>query len=167
MKRLLTISILAFALSGCGLIVPVSYSDKQTPEQKQQLSGVLDALAGDYIVVDSRKDDLKMVSLTVKRRDNDLLFIVNQKNGQNFLVTGQDCTGYSRESWKAVMCHRIPEGLNFITFDLLDKPREIKDNAIILPFPTMEVKAGDYLVDFDHRGGRPNYYVLKKSTSIQ
>lgn len=161
MKKVLIPSLLSLAFSGC-IALPISNSDKLTPEQKLEFSEVANDLVGDYVVVDSRKDDMKMAAMSVKRKDNDLLFIVNQKNGENFLVTGKDCRGYRRNSWRSVMCDKIPEGLNYISFDLMDQPREIKDGAILLPFAPMKVNSGDYLIDFARRGGRSNYYVLKK-----
>lgn len=162
MKKFLLAPLLPIMLSAC-ISMP---QDTRTPARQQEdLSQVSADLSGDYDVVDSRKDDLKLVSMTVKVRGSEVLFIGNQKNGNNFLATGADCRGYRRDKWEAVFCNKIPEGFNYIGFDLIDKPRTVKDGALLFPFPPMEVKPGDYLVDFGGRGGRSNYYILKKRSN--
>jgi hypothetical protein len=145
-----------------GACVSAPQDKRSTQKQQEDLAEVSTDLSGDYDVVDSRKNDFRMVSMTVKVHGDEVLFIGNKKDGTNFLATGRDCTGYKRDKWEAVFCRQIPEGFNYISFDLVDKPRTIKDGALLLPFPPLEVKPGDYLIDFGSRGGRSHYYLLRK-----
>jgi hypothetical protein len=162
MKKFLLVPVVSVLLSAC---ISAPQDNRSAVKQQEYLSEVSADMSGDYDVVDSRKDDLKLLSLTVNVHGDEVLFIGNQKNGQNFLATGRGCGGYRRGKWEAVFCRQIPEGFNYISFDLLDKPRTITDGALILPFPPLEAKSGDYLIDFGRRGGRSNYYLIKKHSN--
>jgi len=99
MKRVLAVLLLCLILSGCDTLremTGIPTADQR--EQMQRLYAAQNALAGDYVVVDSRLDFLQIESVTLIPQKHGTAFIFHRKNG-DIVQFGEDrCVGDLRST---------------------------------------------------------------------
>ncbi|WP_150591386.1 hypothetical protein [Pandoraea eparura] len=159
MRKLVFLSMLPIILTACSS-APVD--ERPIAQQREDFSRAAAALIGEYSVIDSRKDDYKVTSITVKLRDNNLIVIAHQNGGDNFLVTGKECSGWDRGIEKTIFCEEASDVFNFVDFTLTKYSRTIDDGLSLSKKPPMMVRPGDYLLDLGRKGGRVHSYLVKK-----
>lgn len=159
MRKLVFLSMLPILLSAC---ISAPIDKRSIAQQREDFNRATAALVGEYLVLDSRKDDYSVTSFTVKLRDNNLIVIAYQKGGNNFLVTGKDCSGWDRGIEKTIFCGEGSDVFTYVNFTLTKYPRTIDDGLTIFKKPSMEVKPGDYLLELGRKGGRTHSYLVKK-----
>ncbi|MFK0378197.1 hypothetical protein [Pandoraea sp. NPDC090278] len=159
-RGLIFIPIFSLMMSAC---ISVSVDERPIAQQREDFDRASAALIGEYSIVDSRKDDFSVTSFTVSVRGNNLIVVGHQKREDNFIITGKECSGRDRGIGKSIYCGKESGAITYVSLELLYYSRSI--NSAWSPFskPAMDVKPGDYLLEFGTRNGRTSSYLIKKT----
>jgi hypothetical protein len=163
-KKYILIALYLFN-TGCA-----TYHDNRTvEEQRSKLTYALSALSGNYVVKESRNNDLDVVSITITDSiDLGALVSLKSKDGRVTNLPGDNCNGYVNEKRKYIglLCFKISDRHSYFGgfgVDKLDAPRLIKSGALIGGYEPMQAVQGDYLIEIMYnRTGRSMYFRADK-----
>ena len=154
--------------------------DTRTPEEKatstKEISSVL---AGDYIVADARNEvflmhdfkNAKFASLRQNAEGKAAIVTLTDQRGKRITMISSSCQGYTKgikdNNRFEIVCGTPPDSvISSFSMSVAQEDRQIRSGAILPVHTPMEVRKGDYVLNFfEARSGKPHYYILRKVDS--
>lgn len=152
--------------------------DTRTPQEKAaETKEISRALVGDYLVADARNEvflfyDFKNAKFANLKQNEDgtaAIFTLTDQRGKKIIMISSDCQGYTKgikgNSRFEIVCGAPSDSvISIVAMSVAQEDGQIRSGAIIPAHTPMNVRKGDYVLDFyESRSGKPHHYILKKA----
>lgn len=166
-----------FALLASGCASTANW-DTRTPQEKAaETKEISRALVGDYVVADARNEvflmhdfkNAKFANLKQNEEGTAAIVTLTDQRGKQITMVSSDCQGYKKgikdNKRFEIFCSTPPGSvISFFAISVAQEDRQIRSGAIIPAHAPMDVRKGDYILNFSEaRNGKPHHYILRKA----
>jgi hypothetical protein len=167
-KSLITSLFIFIFMVGCTNI-PITPDIRSPEEKKADLALSISELSGEYDVVESRNEvyprhNFKVAStLTVTKVGESMVFKLVDKSQSELVIFAVECHGNNHKLSINLFCSKATSGMSYVSFGKERHEYQIKSGALISAFPPLDIRVGDFVLNFSESGsGKPHHYKLKK-----